>query len=75
MIESQVSGREAAGIQFVPDIGGAENTRREPNKAVEHNEHNVQIVEQQKIVRIARDHEQQQRRNERQQAGDAVEPR
>ena len=51
VVESQVARREAAGLQFVADIAGAERAGGEADEGVEQDEHDVQVVDQQDTAR------------------------
>ena len=47
MVEAQIGRCEPPGLQFVTDITGAEDAGREADEAVEHDEDDVEIVDQQ----------------------------
>ena len=76
VVETQVDRRQPAGFEFVGDIAGAEDAGREADKRIEHDEDDVEVVDQHVWPRLRSfDDEQRERRNEGQQARDDVQPR
>jgi hypothetical protein len=69
VVETQVARREAACIQLVADVAGAEGACGKADEGVQQDEHHVQIVDQQVLAGSGSVHEQKQRAEERQQAG------
>jgi hypothetical protein len=46
MVEPQVRRRQPAGFEFMRDVAGAEDAGGESHEGVEHDEHDVQVVDQ-----------------------------
>ena len=50
VVEAQIAGRETSRLQFMPDVAGAEDTRRETHEGVQGDEHHVEVVGEQQVV-------------------------
>ncbi len=78
VVETQVDRRQPAGVEFVRDVARAEDAGRESetHEGIEHDEDDVQIVDQHVRHRLRTfDHEQRKRRKKCRQAGDDVQTR
>src|SRR4051794_7666245 len=75
MIEAQVNRRQPLAVELMRDIARAEDAGGEADEGIEHDEDDVQIVDQH-VGAGGRtlDHEQRECRQERRQAGDDVQP-
>src|SRR6266436_1820816 len=75
VVETQVDRRQPAGLEFVRDIARAEDAGREANESVEHDEDDVEVVDQHVRARLRPfDHEQRKRGEKRRQARHDVQP-
>jgi hypothetical protein len=76
MIETQVRRRQPTGIELAGDIARAEDAGREADESVEHDEDDVEVVDQQVLAGFRPlDHEQRQRRRQGQKTGDDIQAR
>src|SRR6185295_1492017 len=74
VVEAQIRVGEPADLQLVRDVAGAENAGGEPDEGAEHDEHDVQVVDDQEGPRRRPLRQQHQRALERQERRDGVEP-
>ena len=76
VVETQIGRGQPAGLEFVRDVAGAEDAGRETDEGVEHDEDDVEIVDQHVGPgRRPVDHEQRQRREKCREARDDVQAR
>src|SRR5262249_33787694 len=70
-----IGGRQASRLDLMSDVGCAENAGGEPDEGVEHNEDDIEIVDQEIIIGHGRLHKQPKREEKRRQTGEHIEPR
>ena len=75
VVEAQIDRRQPAGVELMRDIARAEDAGGEADEGVEHDEDDVEIVDQHVGPGSGRDHEQRQRRQECREARHDVQPR
>ena len=75
MIETQIAGRQPPGFDLVADIARAENAGGETDERVEHDEDDIEIVGEEKVIRWRTGMEQRHREGEDEAAEEDVEPR
>ena len=76
VVETQVDRGQPPGVEFMRDVARAEDAGREPHEGIEHDEHNIEVVDQH-VRRGLRtfDHEQREGRKECRETGGDVQPR
>jgi hypothetical protein len=64
VIEAQMRGRQPSGLDLVRDIGRAENARGEADEGIEHDEDDVEVIDENVSARLRRSGEQRDRGQE-----------